>query len=145
MATILPGAVDSYSVLQFAVDASFKLRGWSTTLEYYFRTVGNFEGASLPDLLDHGFWFQLGYFVVPEKVELLTRWSRVDGDSGTLGVTQQSTDDVAAGLAWYFRGNHAKLVFDVTRLDGAPISSNSLDVSPGDDGWLYRTQIQFSF
>ena len=83
--------------------------------------------------------------MVPEKLQLLTRWSRVVGDSGTLGVTDQSTDEVAGGLAWYFRDNHAKLVADVTHLDGAPINSSALDVTPGDRGWLYRTQIQFSF
>ncbi len=145
LATILPAAVDRYSVSQFAVDASCKLHGWSTTLEYYFRNVSDFRGAAVPDLLDHGLWFQLGYFVVPSKVQLLTRWSRVDGDSGTLGVTNQSTDEVAGGLAWYFRGNHAKLVCDLTHLDGAPIKSSSLDINPRDRGWLYRTQIQFSF
>ncbi len=145
LASILPAAVDSYAVTQFAVDASLKLHGWSTSLEYYFRNINDFQGATIPDLFDHGFWYQLGYFVVPEKVQLLGRWSRVVGNSGTLGVTQQSTDEVAAGLAWYFRGNHAKAVADVTHLDGAPINSSALDIVPGDRGWLYRTQIQFSF
>ena len=104
-----------------------------------------FKGATLPNLFDHGFWFQLGYFVVPDKLQLLTRWSRVDGNSGTLGAAHQSTDEVAGGLAWYFRGNHAKFVADVTHLDGAPINSSAFDITPGDRGWLYRTQIQFSF
>ncbi len=145
LASILPVAVDSYHVTQFAVDTSLKLHGWSTTFEYYFRNVSGFQGASVPDLYDHGFWCQLGYFIVPNKLQLLARWSRVAGDSGTLGVTQQSTDEIAGGLAWYFHGNHAKLVCDVTRLNGAPINSSALDVTPGDHGWLYRTQIQFSF
>ncbi len=145
LATILPSEVDSYSVTQFAVDASFKLRGWSSTFEYYFRNVSDFRGATLPDLFDHGFWFQLGYFVVPSKLQLLTRWSRVDGDSGTLGAANQSADEVAGGFAWYFRSNHAKLVGDLTHVDGSPINSSSLDLVPGDRGWLFRTQIQFSF
>ncbi len=145
LASILPAQVDSYSVTQFAIDASFKLRGWSTTLEYYFRNITDFSGAAVPDLFDHGFWFQLGYFVIPNKVQLLTRWSHVEGDSGTLGTGQQSTEDIAAGMAWYFRRNQAKLVADVTYLDGGPINSSSLDITPGDQGWLYRTQIQFSF
>jgi hypothetical protein len=145
LAAILPAAVDRYSISQFAVDTSFKLHGWSTTLEYYFRNVSDFQGATIPDLFDHGFWLQLGCFVVPDKLQLLARWSRVVGDSGTLGVTTQSDDEVAGGMAWYFRENHAKVVFDVTHLDGAPISSSALDISPGNRGWLYRTQMQFSF
>ncbi|WP_197452508.1 porin [Rosistilla carotiformis] len=144
-ASILPLSVESYSVAQFAVDASFKFRGWSTTAEYYFRNLSNFEGAAIPSLLDHGFWFQLGYFVIPDKLQLVTRWSRVDGNSGTMGAEDQSTDEFGSGFAWYFRGNRAKFVIDATRLDGAPISSSSLDINPGDRGWLYRTQMQFSF
>ena len=96
-------------------------------------------------LFDHGFWLQLGKFVVPGKVELVTRWSRVVGDSGTLGAVDQSSDEVAGGVVWYFREQNARLTFDLTHLDGAPINSSSLDVSPGDIGWLFRTQIQFAF
>ncbi len=145
LANILPLSVDSYEVALFAVDASFKYRGWSTTLEYYFRNVSDIRGAAVPELFDHGLWFQLGKFVVPRKLELITRWSRVQGDSGTLGVTDQSSEEIAAAMAWYFRENHAKLVVDATYLDGAPINSSSLDIAPGNRGWLFRSQIQFSF
>ena len=54
-------------------------------------------------------------------------------------------DEVAGALTWYFRANHAKLVVDVTHLDGAPIDSSALDIAPGNRGWLFRSQIQFSF
>ncbi len=145
LSSLLPASVDSYGVAIWSVDASFKFRGWSTTLEYYFRNVNDFQGASLPELHDNGFWFQLAYFLVPEKFQLMTRWSRVVGDSGTLGETTQSSDEVGAAFAWYFRGNHAKFVSDVTRLTGAPINSSALDITPGDRGWLFRSQLQFSF
>lgn len=145
LASILPPGVGSYAVSLYSLDASFKYRGWSTTLEYYFRNVSDFKGASVPNLFDQGHWFQLGYFVVPRKLQLLTRWSRVAGNSGTVGLDDQSSGEVAGGLAWYFRGNHAKFSADATHLDGAPINSSSLDINPGDQGWLYRTQIQFSF
>ncbi len=142
---LAPGPVKNYNVSLYSLDASFKKRGWSGSFEYYFRTVSDFSGASVPDLFDHGHWLQFGYFLVPRRFQLLTRWSRVSGNSGTLGVGNQSSDEVAAGFAWYFNANHAKLVSDVTRLDGAPINSASLDIDPGDRGWLFRTQIQFSF
>jgi hypothetical protein len=146
LSSILPHDVISYDVDLYSVDASFKLRGWSTTLEYYFRNVSHFQGSSIPDLFDHGFWFQLGYFVIPQKFQLLTRWSRVIGDSGSLGAKNESSDEVAAGLAYYFRRNqHAKFVLDVTHLNGAPIDSAALDIFPGEAGWLLRSQIQFSF
>ncbi|MDG2014306.1 MAG: hypothetical protein P8J33_12430 [Pirellulaceae bacterium] len=141
----LPTDVTAYTVNLFALDASIKYRGWSTTLEYYFRNIGGFQGAALPDLFDHGFWFQTGKFIIPDKLQLLARWSRVMGNSGTLGVANESSDEVAGGLAWYFREQHSKIVCDMTRLNGAPISSSSLGIQPGDSGVLFRTQIQFSF
>ncbi len=49
------------------------------------------------------------------------------------------------GAVWYFNGQNAKLTVDATRLNGAPISSSALDISPGAIGWLARTQIQFAF
>lgn len=145
LASLLPGAVNEYTVNLYAVDVSGKLRGWSVTLEYYFRNIDAFEGAAVPDLFDRGLWFQIGKFIVPRKLELLTRWSRVAGDSGTLGVNDQSSEEIAGGFAWYIRDQNAKLTFDATYLNGAPINSASLDIQPGDIGWLFRSQIQFAF
>jgi hypothetical protein len=144
----IPLSVGQYEVQMYCLDASCKYRGWSVTSEYYFRNISGFEGASIPTiptLFDHGFWLQVGKFVVPGKLELISRWSRVVGNSGTLGLENQSADEIAAGFVWYFRGQNAKLTFDATHLDGAPISSSSLDIFPGDRGWLFRTQIQLAF
>jgi hypothetical protein len=142
---LLPDTVDEFTVNLFALDFSSKWRGWSLNFEYYLRNINDFKGATLPNLFDHGFWLQLGKFVLPGKLELLTRWSRVVGNSGTLGQDDQSAEEIAGGLVWYFRDQHAKWTFDATYLNGAPIDSASLDISPGDIGWLFRSQIQFAF
>jgi hypothetical protein len=145
LAEILPEEVQAYSVALYCVDASMKYRGLSLTSEYYLRNIGGFGNVPLPDFFDHGFWLQMGYFVIPEKLQFLLRWSRVAGNSGTLGDQNQSAEELAGGLVWYLNGQHAKIVLDATHLDGAPISSSALDIFPGDLGWLYRTQIQFAF
>jgi len=145
LSTLLPGTVDQYTVNLASLDLSSKWRGCSLTLEYYLRNINAFEGAALPDMFDHGFWFQLSKFVLPEKLQLLTRWSRVVGSSGTLGISDQSAEEIAGGMVWYFRGQHSKVTFDATYLNGAPINSASLDITPGEQGWLMRSQIQFSF
>ena len=145
LSNLLPVSISDYSVALFSIDGSLKFRGWSATFEHYFRNIGGFRGASQADLFDHGFWLQLGYFVVPEKLQLLTRWSRVQGNSGTLGTLDQSSEELAGGFVWYFRGQNAKFVFDATYLDGAPINSPALDITQGDLGWLVRSQIQFAF
>ncbi len=102
LSSLLPVAVDEYTVNIFAVDWGAKFRGWSFTSEYYFRSIGGYQGAQVPDLFDHGFWLQMGKFVVPKKVELLSRWSRVVGNSGTVGVNDQSADEISGGIACYF-------------------------------------------
>ena len=145
LGNILPSSVDQYTVNLYAIDASMKYRGWSLTSEYYFRQIDRFEGAAVLDLFDHGYWYQVGKFLDPGKFQVMTRWSRVIGNSGTLGLNDESSSEMGFGCVKYFRGQNAKLTFDATYLDGAPISSSALDVSPGDIGWLYRTQIQFAF
>ena len=101
--------------------------------------------TGVPDLLDDGFVLQAGYFVIPDKLELLARWSRINGDSGTLGLTDQSSDEFGVGFGWYFKGHNAKLTLDASRFTGAPVSSSRLDLLPGDAGWLFRTQFQIAF
>lgn len=145
LSTLLPGSVDQYAVSLYSVDAAMKLLGCSLTYEYYFRNVSGFRGADLPDLFDHGFWLQSGVFVIPRKLELLARWSRVQGNSGSLGVSNLSSEEIAGGTVWYFKDQHSKLTFDATYLNGAAINSSTLDISAGDRGWLFRTQLQFSF
>ena len=137
--------VEEYEVSIFSVDYSAKYRGWSATIEYYLRTISEFKGDPVPDLFDHGLWLQVGKFVIPRKLQLISRWSRVEGESGTLGENTQSAEEIAGGVVCYFRDQHAKLTIDATYLDGAPISSSSLDITPGDMGWLFRSQIQFAF
>jgi hypothetical protein len=83
--------------------------------------------------------------VTRRKLELLARWSRIVGDSGTLGLTDESSDEVSGGIAWYLKGHTAKFIFDVMHLNGSTVTDNRLNVVAGDVGWLYRTQFQLDF
>lgn len=143
--SLLPATARAYSVGLFALSADFRYYGWSLSTEYYFRSLSSFSGASVPDLFDHGFLIQSGYFIIPKKLELISRWSRIVGDSGSLGVSDQSADEVAGGVAWYIKGSNLKFVFDVSRVNGTPFNESAAGYRPGDDGLQYRTQFQFSF
>jgi len=145
LASVLPATVTAYDYCMFALDSQLKYHGLSLIAEYLFRYLSGFSGAPVPDLFDHGLILQTGYFVVPHKLEIMARWSRIAGNSGTLGATYQSADEIAAGIAWYIHGHNLKIVFDATHVNGAPISDPALNILPGDDGWLYRTQFQFMF
>jgi hypothetical protein len=145
LANLLPEAVSAYDVGFFTVDAHWKHRGWSLIAEHHWRRIGGFRGTYIPSLLDYGLVLQTGYFLIPQKLELLSRWSRISGSSGTLGVQNQHTNEVAGGIAWYIRGHDLKFNMDVSWIDGVPLNSPRLNLLPGDEGWLMRTQFQFAF
>ncbi len=142
---VLPTSVTAYDVWFYTIDSHFKYHGLSIIAEYYWRHISRFNGAAIPSLLDDGFVLQTGYFVIAEKLELIARWSRIAGDSGTLGVVNKSSDEFGAGFVWYFKGHNAKLTFDASHFNGVPVSSSRLDLLPGDAGLLFRTQFQLAF
>jgi hypothetical protein len=145
LAELLPAGVHAYDIWFCTVDSHWKYGGFSLIAEYYWRYITRFSGGNVPGLFDHGFNLQTGYFVCPETLELHFRWARMVGDSGTLGLANQSSDEVTGGLTWFIRGHNAKLVFDATHLNGVPLSSARLDTLPGDAGWLFQTQVQLAF
>jgi hypothetical protein len=145
LASLLPPGTTAYDIGMYTIDAHWKHRGLSVIAEYYWRCLANFQGGDVPGLSDQGFNLQMGQFVVPAKLELLARWSRISGNSGTLEARCQSTDEVGVGAAWYIKGNNAKFVLDASRVNGMPLFSPRLDMLPGSEGWLLRTQLQFGF
>ena len=145
LSNLLPAAISAYDIWLVTIDAHWKHRGWSLIAEHHWRHIADFRGGTIPSLLDQGLVLQTGYFVLPERLELLARWSRIVGDSGTLGVQNQYTNEIATGLAWYIRRHDVKFNWDVSWIDGVPVNSPRLNLLPGDEGWLMRTQFQFAF
>jgi Phosphate-selective porin O and P len=143
--TLLPTSVTEFTTSLFSVDLGIRRRGLSLFTEYYFRTTDNFAGVALPQLFDHGFVVQSGYFVVRERLELLAQWSRASGNSSTLGGANRSADEIGFGVGYYINGRNNKLVFDANHVNGAPLRESRLNYQPGDAGWTFRTQLQFGF
>jgi len=143
--TVLPAGVTAYDQFMYAADLNVKYRGFSFVFEYYARQFAAFKGAAVSDLRDHGYWAEAGYFVVPQRLQFIARHARIVGNSGTLGLVDQSSDEVAGGVVVYFRKHNLKLTFDATHLNGVPVSDSALNMRPGDAGWLYRTQFQWKF
>jgi hypothetical protein len=143
--TVLPAGVTAYNQFMCAADLNVKFRGFSFVYEYYLRRFAGFSGAAVPELLDHGYWAETGYFIIPRHLQLIARHARIVGDSGTLGLIDQSSDEFAAGFVIYMREHNLKLTFDATHLNGAPVNDPTLNIRPRDAGWLYRTQFQWKF
>jgi hypothetical protein len=138
--------VDHFDVSLLALDAAFKHRGWSLHGEGYYRWVDNISptGAAPAGFPDdesdaYGGYVGAGYMLMREKLDIEIRSSTVQGDL-------KDSWEYAAGMNWYLDGTHGnKLSFDVTHLDGSPVSNSGPDFRVGDDGWLVRLQLQLSF
>ncbi len=139
---LAPGAtVESFQVYLLAVDAAYKYRGWSANAEYFIRSIDNLS-ANIPVPavgLQHGFYTEGGFFVVPKRFELNSQYSFVTGDHG-------SSNSYAAGFSYYPRGaKFLKMSMDGTYIDGSPVNSTGTNILVGDKGFLFRCQWQALF
>lgn len=136
---LAPGAtVESFDVTLLALDAAFKYRGWSANGEYFWRSVTDLK-ANLPVPavgLQHGFYLEGGFFLLPQQLELNSQIAFVTG-------RPESVNSFATGFSYYPRSKqHLKLTMDVTIIDGSPVNSTGTDILVGDDGVLVRAQWQ---
>ena len=148
---LAPGVrVTSDRLLKGGLDFGAKWRGWSLFTELFVRSIQSLEADGpipVTQIDDAGFRADIGVFLVPKRLDLLARVSRVDGDFG-------ASTEYAAGFNYYFGSGKRdgkladpinKFTFDVTVLDGSPITTSTADLFAGDDGVLFRTQVQLGF
>lgn len=140
---LAPGVtVNAFDLLLWTLDFAGKHRGFSWNGEYFFRWVSSLEGNGplpLGHFFDHGFYAELGYFVVPEQWELIARTSQIYGEFG-------SAFEYSGGVNWFINGtNNLRLTIDVTRVIGVPVDSSGANYRAGDEGVMVRTQIQAAF
>ena len=141
---LTPGVtVSGVDVFYYGVDFAAKRRGWSFNSEVFLRWLENFESnGALPvnSLMQRGFYVEGGKFIIPQKLDVNLRYSEVAGLFG-------GGSEYAAGLNWYPLAQNYKLKcsFDVTVLDGSPLNNSSSDILVGDDGTLFRMQVQAEF
>lgn len=140
---LAPGAtVNRYDVLLNAADLAVKYRGWSLNAEYFWQWINRIRAdrdVPYADLLQHGYYVEAGFLVIPERLELNAHYSRVSGEFAT-------RNEYTGGFRWYFRqGKNLHFTFDVTSLDGSPLQNLGSDILAGDDGVLFRSQFQGTF
>ena len=140
---LAPGVtVSAFDAYLYAVDAAWKWRGWSLNAEAFLRWLEEIEGdAPLPltSLFQHGFYVEGGVFLIPQTFDFNARYSQVNGRFGDFS-------EYAAGCNWYpLAKTQFKVSFDVTYLNGSPLDNSSSDVVVGDEGVLFRTQLQAQF
>lgn len=148
-----PGGYDISSayqtnITQFGLDAAFKYLGFSTQAEYFLRMVDNKSSIS-PWFLNtgdsgtihqQGGYWQAGYFIVPQKVELVARLGGIWDFGG------DNMWEYAGGVNYYIRGNNLKLQADVTAINELPVRSNRVEfINQNDDIVMFRLQLQAAF
>jgi hypothetical protein len=96
---------------------------------------------SLPNtsFFDHGFFAEAGYFVIPKRIEINSRMSNVFGPFG-------DGQEYSGGVNWFINGTHNwKLAVDLSKLNNTPANNSGPNLRAGDEGWLFRTQLQVAF
>lgn len=99
-------------------DLGVKYKGLSWNNEYYIRYENPDEGATMNS---DGFFTQVGYFVLPKKLEVATRYSMVDPNKD---VSNDIQKEYTGGINYYFRRHRSKIQADfgqfVTSEDNMP-------------------------
>jgi hypothetical protein len=123
-------------------------------------------------LFDFGTTVQAGYFLVPKKLEVISRLSLISGESGAIqgngtfattrlpGVAspvrvyegafreQHTAREYAVGFNYFIYGQLIKWTCDCSVYQGGNPAAGGASPAgyiPGADGWLARTQLQVAF
>jgi hypothetical protein len=138
-----PGVtVEEAMYRMWAIDGGFKKSGFSVNGQYYFRWVNDFVAdGPLPvtSTYDHGFELSTGQFVVPRRLVLYARGSKVFGQFG-------SPYEYAGGAKWYFLPTERLwMTGELMRVDKAPYSGAFTPYTAGMTGWAPMVQTVLAF
>ena len=128
-------------VTSFTADINYRGPRFNLTGEYIGRWV-NPDDAGVATAYDYGFRVQGGFFVVPKKVEVASRYAMVTFDDDVAGV-DGDLDNVwtfTQGLNYYLSGNHKwKVQLDYTFQREEDLAGVESDES------MVRAQVQAYF
>lgn len=140
---LAPGVtVSQFDVYLYGVDLAMKWRGWSIDTEVFFRWIEAIEAdgpLTITNLFQRGFYVEGGRFLVPSKFDINVRYSQIDGFFG-------NASSYAAGCNWYpGQTPSLKISLDATKLNSSPLNNTSSNILVGEDGMLYRGQLEARF
>jgi hypothetical protein len=138
-----PGVtVQKATYKMWAIDGGLKKSGFSVNGQYYFRWLSDFEADGplpLASTFDHGFELSMGKFVVPKKLVLYARGSKVFGHFA-------NPYEYAGGFKWYFLPTERLwLTGELMRVYKAPYSGAFTPYTAGMNGWVPMLQTVLAF
>ncbi|MCZ6623542.1 MAG: porin [Deltaproteobacteria bacterium] len=120
------------------VDAGFRWKRLSLQAAGHYRN--NHHGTpGMSDSDDWGYYAQIGYYLIPEKLELGGRISGVDFDQPNAPKVLGDTTEYTLGFNYYLYGHNVKLQTDYSFLDRDPFTGSRR----GDHRFRVQTQILF--
>jgi hypothetical protein len=138
-----PGVtVDRATYKMWAVDAGLKKKGFSVNGQYYFRWVGDFTADGpipVASTFDHGFELSTGMFVVPKRLVLYARGSKVFGEFA-------SPYEYGGGLKWYLLPTERLwMTGELMNVHKSPYNGAFTPYTNGLDGWVPMIQTVLAF
>lgn len=138
-----PGVtVQKATYKMWAVDGGLKKSGFSVNGQYFFRWLSDFEADGplpLASTFDHGFELSTGTFIVPKKLLLYVRGSKVFGQFA-------NPYEYGGGFKWYFLPTERVwMTGEVMRVNKAPYSGAFTPYTAGMAGWVPMLQTVLAF
>jgi hypothetical protein len=138
-----PGVtVQKATYKMWAIDGGLKKSGFSVNGQYFLRWLGDFEADGplpLASTFDHGFELSTGKFIVPKKLVVYARGSKVFGQFA-------NPYEYGGGFKWYFLPTERLwLTGEVMRVNRSPYSGAFTPYTAGMNGWLPMLQTVLAF
>jgi phosphate-selective porin OprO/OprP len=134
----------------FESDLAFKWLGLFVQSEYFWGQ-GTGTGISTngydANVISNGFYAQVGYMVLPKKVELAVRYAWMDYNRNTPNNNQT---EVQGAISWYIEGHNLKIQADVTKQNVQVDKTNvykgvTFHTNVPLDNTIFRAQAQLLF
>ena len=126
----------------WAIDGGIKWNGLAVNGQYYMRWLNDFEADGplpLASTFDHGFELSASHFVIPKKLIVYGRGSKVFGQFG-------DPWEYAGGVKWHFLPTERLwLNAELMRVHKSPYSGAFTPYNAGMNGWAPMIQTVLAF
>jgi len=138
-----PGVtVQKATYRMWAIDGGLKKSGFSVNGQYFMRWLNDFEADGplpLASTFDHGFEFSTGKFVIPKKLLLYVRGSKVFGQFA-------NPYEYGAGFKWYFLPTERLwMTGELMKVNRSPYGGAFTPYTAGLAGWMPMLQTVLAF
>lgn len=138
-----PGVtVEEATYRMWVIDGGIKWNGLAVNGQYFFRTIDDFDADGplpLVSMFDHGGELVASYFVVPRKLAVYGRGSKVFGEFN-------NPWEYAGGVKWHFLPTERLwLSAELMRVERAPYSGAFTPYTGGMTGWAPMVQTVLAF